>query len=123
MTLTLETPVATGYGSDAEDIANLYATMLRNAGWTVDLGVTFYEGHRDPSGELWAKERVHVVLQAKREGDGHLVASWTSTTQAPKGQRCSTKRGLSLRCEGYPAEPRKLSTYRQFWLAIEDMTR
>lgn len=124
MTTTLEAPAQTAhYGSRAEDLAELYATMLQDAGWTVGIQTTLYEGHYDVSGEMFASERVHVILTATRHKSGHLVASWTSVTKAVQGRRCTTKRGLSVRCDTYPAEPKKLVTHRQFWAAIEEMTR
>jgi hypothetical protein len=123
MTITLA-PATSHYNSQAEDIADLYATMLRQAGWTTSVTMTHHEGQYDPDGVMWAKEQVHVVLTATRKGSGHLVVGWRSDLKVPEGRECVTKRGTAYRHVGDLREDaRELTTYREFTAAIESMTR
>lgn len=104
MTATLlPLPQDVDHGSDAEAIANLYASLLTNHGWKVEVAKSHTPGQYDADGRMWATERVNAMITATRDGskgDGYLVVSWTSVIKAPHGVDLNTKRNKGFRQSG-----------------------
>lgn len=102
-TTLLPLPQDVDHGSDAEAIANLYATLLTDHGWRVEVAKSHHPGHYDADGQMWSKELVNVALTATRDGskgDGYLVVSWTSVIKAPHGVDLNTRRNKGFRQSG-----------------------
>src|SRR3954471_9380202 len=108
------------FATRAEARINNYRTLLEEAGWTVDVETHRAEALREPSGEVWSSGRVHVILTAKRKGEGYLIVSVVSIVDPREGDTRGTYRRRAARRYSYDSALVELDTDTKFWDEFED---